>query len=360
MKNITALATIMMIAGISHAHAFDAHIYANTITTHNITTLQHTITNTAFGSFGGSMATTLSKTATLAPQSSKAPNNNAKIYGSAPIYGEYNDDGSAGRSGGDRYNSDATLTGMWFNWQHASENTKFDSFERLDTKFDNAMFGVSGGQTKLWNGTSKWGIYAGYIDGHQQNSNIDISEQGGYVGIYNGNKFGNLNVYTTINGGVIDNSADTILGTDEYTNMWVGGAVKTTYSFALDDTFSIIPGLHIGYTWVKGENYTAASGDILNNDAFSAFEITPSIRAVKHIGNGWHGALSSAYIITTNNGGDISVNNIDVDNLAMGNFIEYSISLEKSVAQFTFTANIGRRDGARDGWIGGMNIKYAF
>ena len=364
MKNISIITTILLFSGFSGANAYDAHIYANNITAHNIITIQHTITNTALSSFGGSMATGLGKTtaqvASPSPQSSEAPTNiygHAPIYGTEPLYGEYNADG---RSGGDMLNPDAMLTGTWLNWHHGRDYANFDNAARYLSNTDIFTFGISGGQTKLWNGTSKWGMYAGYVGGSQKDSEIKLTENGGFFGIYNGNKFGNLNVYAILNGGVLNNSADTTFGTDEFTNFWLSGMIRTTYAIALDDTFSLAPGLNIGYTWIKSENYTSASGDILTNDSFGTFEISPSLHAIKHIGNGWHGSLSVAYVMNTGDGGDISTGGTQIALPQVEDFIEYGISLEKSVMGFTFTGNFGRRDGGRDGWIGGLNIKYAF
>ena len=363
------IATLAILAGTHGANAYAPHVYANTISANNIAAIQHTITQTAFRAFGGSMGNAITNTnfstpATKTPEDPAKTYGRAPMYGTAPMYGEYNDDGSAGRSGGDRYNADAALSNIWINWQHMGDNAKFDDFARLDTKFNTFMLGISGGQTKFAGGLSKWGIYTGYVGGTQENNSINIDEQGGYFGFYNGNVFGNLGLYATINGGVIDNSADFMdnggISTDEYTNFWTGGAVNATYNIALDSTFTLQPTLHIGYTWIKSENYTSASGDILENDAFSMFDISPEIRAIKHISNGWFGALHAKYVMIFDNGGDLSINHASVDTLETDNFVEYGISLEKSVANINVHANFGRRDGARDGWIGGLNIKYLF
>lgn len=363
------VATLGILSSIHGANAYAPHVYANTISAYNVAAIQHTITQSAFRAFAGSMGNTMAHTDTTATTISTTENpattyGRAPMYGTAPIYGEYNDDGSAGRSGGDRFNADAALTNIWFSWQHMGDNAKFDNFARLDTKFNSAIMGLSGGQSKIANGLSKWGIYTGYVGGTQENKNISIDEQGGFFGVYNGFALGNFNAYTTINGGVIDNSADFAdnngTSTDEYTNFWVGGAINATYNIALDNTFTLQPTLHLGYTWIKSENYTSASGDILQNDAFSMFDISPEIRAIKHIANNWFGALHAKYVMIFDNGGDLSINHTPVDTLETDNFVEYGISLEKSVANIYFNANFGRRDGARDGWIGGLNIKILF
>ncbi len=369
MKHSLFLLTALSVFAVTqNGHCANAHVYANTISAHNIAMFQHTITQSAISAFGGSMNATLmsgleKSTLPTIPQSTEDPHKtygHAPMYGTAPMYGEYNDDGRAGRSGGDYLNADATLNGIWLNWQHMNEDVKFDDFERLTSKSDIFMSGLAGGQSEFAGGLSKWGIYTGYIDASQETQDFQLTETGGFFGVFNGTTFGNLGLFSTINGGVMDNSADTEFGTDGYTNFWVGGAINAAYNWHLDKTFALQPSMHLGYTWIKSENYTSASGDIISNDAFSMIELTPTLRAIKHIGHGWFGALNAKYVIIFDNGGDISVNRAELDTLDSGNFMEYSISLEKSVANFNMSASFGRRDGMRDGWIGGLNIKYLF
>ena len=369
MKHTTFLTiSLFSLLGTTGAHATtNAHIHANAITAHNIAVIQHSTTQTAFSSFAGSMRGTMgaqkSRSKSISAQRSEDPKTTygrAPMYGSAPMYGEYNDDGRAGRSGGDIYNADAALNSIWLNWQHTNDTANFKNFSHINTKTNAFMFGIAGGQSEFAGGLSKWGLYTGFINSNQHNNEIEIESQGGYFGIYNGNTFGNLGLYATINGGILNNSVDTIHGDDEYSNFWTGGAISATYDFALDGTFTLQPGIHLGYTWIQGENYTSASGDILNNDAFSMTEITPTLRAIKHIANGWFGSLNVKYVLTFDNGGATSVNHVSATALESGNYTEYTLSLEKYVNNFNFSANFGRHDGARDGWIGDLNIKYAF
>ncbi len=364
---ITIPTTLLALSTISNANASDAYMHANTISAHNIATIQHTITQTAFSSFAGSMRGTMGaqkqRTKFIGAQALENPMTtygHAPMYGTAPLYGEYNDDGSAGRSGGDTFNSDAALNSIWINWQHLGDNAKFDDFARLESDANTFMLGLAGGQSEFAGGLSKWGLYMGFVDGEQQNNDITLDEQGGYLGIYNGTTFGNLGLYGTINGGALNNNVTTIYGEDEYTNFWVGGAVNITYDIALDPTFTLQPALHVGYTWIRSEDYTSASGDILKNDAFSMTEVTPTLRAIKHIANGWFGALNAKYVMIFANGGNTTVNNLSISELESDNYVEYSLSLEKYINHINVSANIGRREGARDGWIGGLNIKYAF
>ena len=361
-SSILIFSGLLLLTATPNANAFSAQMYANTISAHNIGVIQHTITTNAFNSFKGSMATALGKD-TPTPQTNEDPHKTygrAPMYGTASIYGEYNDDGRAGRSGGDTLNANAALNNLWVNWYHLGDNAKFDDFSRLEMKYDTIMFGIAGGQTKMLNGLSKWGLYTGYVGGTQENKDINIDGNGGYFGIYNGNTFGNLSLFATVNGGVLNNSAETMFGSDEFTNFWLGGAIDATYDYALDATFTLQPGTHIGYTWVRAEDYQTTSGSYLENEPMGLIEFTPHISAIKHIGNGWIGAINLKYTMLFTTGGDTIANSATIPELDFGNFTEYTLSLEKSVYNFNFSANFGRRDGARDGWIGGLNIKYLF
>ncbi len=360
MKHTNPFLLSALIACIAtNAHA--SHTYANTITAHNIAAIQHAITHTAFNSFEGAMSASLGTVHNIpAPEDPQKTYGRAPMYGRAATYGEYNDDGSAGRSGGNNTNPDTALNSIWFSWEHVGDDVKFDEYDKIDSDINLVMMGLSGGQSKMGNGITQWGLYTGYVGGTQENKFLDIDEQGGYFGLYNGFYLGNFNLSTSVNGGVLDNSADNIYGTDDFTNFWIGAVANATYNIALDNTFTIQPGIQLGYTWIKSDDYTSASGDMLTNESFNMIEVSPTLRAIKHIGAGWYGALNLKHVMIYANGGDLSINGNSVSELDMDNFTEYSLSLEKSIANVTFTANFGRRDGSHNGWIGGTNIKFRF
>lgn len=369
MKHSTILnISLFTLIGMSGANAAtNAHIFSNSIVAHSIASTQHAIIQNAFDLFSGSAHSAAFTPLQHTDRSPARPTEDpattygrAQMYGSAPMYGEFNDDGRAGRSGGDTFNANAALSNIWINWQHLGDNITFDNFAHLDSNINIYTLGLAGGQSKTTGTTSKWGIYTGFIDSEQHNPEIAIDSQGGYFGIYNGNTFGNLGLYATLNGGVLNNSTDTIHGTDEHSSFWAGGAIHAKYDIALDRTLTLQPGLTMGYTWIRGEDYTSASGDILKNDTFGMFEVTPALRMIKHVSNNWFGALNLRYVMIFDNGGDTTVNGNPFTSPESGNFVEYTISLEKSVANFNISANLGRRDSNHFGWIGNINIKYIF
>ena len=354
MKQKHLIATAIVAATLTpSANAASLHTYANTLAGHNITTIQHSITQNIFNKFQGA-----AKNQLQTHNTTQHPQQN--LYGTMSIYGEYNDDGNAGRNGGDTARPDTILNSTWFDWQHVNDNTHYKNLSDTDANFNTFTMGLAGGQTKLGNGESKWGIYTGFLNTKQSNAHTVTKGQGGYFGVYNGFTQNNFNLSTTINGGVIDNSSDNHFGTDEFTNFWIGGALNARLNIMLDNTFMLQPMLHAGYTWIKSENYTSASGDKLQNDAFNTLEFTPGIRAIKHIANDWYGTLNAKYVMIFLDGGELHINNNAANSLEIGNFFEYSISVEKDIQNFNLSALIGRHEGERDGWIGSLNIKYIF
>lgn len=365
MKYLYTLLSTAAITGVTtSANAISSHLYANTMTTHNVATIQQTISQNAFLSFAGFMSTnTYARPQKYTPMPNENPYTtygHAQVYGTTPLYGEFNDDGTYGRSGGDTLNTDAMLNGLWAKWHHTNEDVNFDNFDTVTSKSNMFSFGIAGGQSEFIGGLSKWGLFAGYLDAQQLSHDYTIDETGGFFGLYNGNKFGKFGLYVTLTGGILSNTVDTTFGSDEYTNMWAGAMLNTTYDIAMDSTFTIQPGLQTGYTWVETDNYTTASGDILQNKSTGIFQIAPTVRAIKHIGNKWYASANIQHVMFFTNGGDITANDVKLNQLDIDGYTEYSLSLEKNISNFNLSATFGRRDGAHNGWIGGVNIKYNF
>jgi len=353
------------------------HLYANGISARNIGTIQHSITTRAFQSFDSVAAVALGARAKLTtdkkPSHSPAypttkPENPYKTYGHAPVYGtmkkygEWNDDGTAtrGRSGGDNSIALPAMNSAWLDWQHYDDKVKFDHFDRLDSDYDLIMLGASVGRTMWRNGVTEWGFYTGYVGGSQENDSINIDEKGGYIGLYSGYTLQNFHLSTSVHGGALSNDAENIFGTDEYSNMWAGAALKASYVIEIDDTFTLQPEIYGAYTWVKSANYTADSGHRIDNDNFNIFEVTPGIRAIKHIANGWFATATAKYVMMFENGGTMSIDGVKVPDLDGKNYSEYGLGLEKSINRFNISINLGRRDGGYTGWHGGVGMKYLF
>lgn len=352
--------------------ATSPHIYANAVVANNIAAMQHSIAQNAMRTFEGAAASTLGGVARRASAPQPHPTvNPADLYGSLPmygrphLYGEYGDDGSVapensttGRNGGD--DTRPVINSLWLNWQHFDEYIKFQDHDRFDTNYDILTAALAGGEAQWGIGISEWGLFGGYAGGNQKNEFLDMSESGGYIGLYTGYNIQHFNLSIIANAGVISNNASHEYGIDEFANIWAGAALNATYNIALDDTFTIQPGVYAGYTWVGSANYTSLSGDFIQNKNFNTFEIAPSIRALKHIGAGWFGYIGVKYVFMYETGGDVMVQDVKYNNLIADNYAEYGIGIEKSIDRFNIAMHINRHDGGRTGWNGGLSLKYIF
>ena len=54
------------------------------------------------------------------------------------------------------------------------------------------------------------------------------------------------------------------------------------------------------------------------------------------------------------------VNYETVPELKIKDYFEYGINLSQNFEGFSLNINLGRHDGARNGWNGGAEFKYAF
>lgn len=357
--------SLFLIAGLLATTTYGAnasHFYANSVSMNNIATIQDSIMHTAMHTFDRVPAANLGgkKKTMMPPVAEKSASElygKKPMYGTMSIYGEYEEYVFSGRSGGD---NSPLLKNLQFTWQHYGDKVNFDNFDRTDSKYDLAMVGITGGRPSFFEGISGWAIYAGFVDGQQSSNTLNIDERGGYMGLYSRFGLKYFNLSATINGGVLTNDAEYATGTDSYTNVWAGAAANASINIILDSTFSLQPGVQIGYTWIKSDSYISTTGENLSNSDLGVLEIAPALHAIKHIGSGWFGTAHVRHVMTHNNGGDLAVNNVNFTTLESDNFTEYGLSLEKTVDRFNVSGTLVRRDGGRDGWGGGLNIKYIF
>lgn len=333
----------------TQANALSDTAYTGIISAYNIGAIQHTVTQNAFKSFSFQNTHSFKQQ----PKKEIIPSD-PSVYGKPLTYGEYNEDGLAGRSGGDTIS--ASLSNVWIDWQHLADKVNFDEISTLKTDTDIIMAGMSSTPSGTTHKKHNWGTYVGYVGGDQSNPDIQIDNHGGFFGIYNGLFVNDFTLKTTVNGGVFDISAHD----NNFTNFWIGAATNASYDITLDKTFILRPSLQVGYTWIQTKDYTLTSGDIITNQNLNLIQITPEIQAIKHIGNGWFGQADVKYVMSFDNNPDTHINNVKLHGLSLDNYFEYSISVGTNVSDTNISATIGRHDGGIYGWFGGLNIKYVF
>lgn len=365
----TAFTMAAMLALCGTAHAYSPTVFANGISARNIVAIQQSVITHAFQSFEGSAAAALGQRATFAlpdifGAKNTKPHQDVAQYGTMPMYGEYGDDGTvfSGHNGGDEYTvTIPVMNNAWGLWQHYGDDVKLNNLPRTESIYDLLMVGISGRREQLRGGVSEWGMFGGYVGGTQQADALEMHENGGYVGIYNGYNGNSFGLSFAANAGALYNTAQTPhTGTDEYANMWMGAAINARYNFRLTEIFTLQPGVYGGYTWINSANYVSTSGDKIDNRNFNALTLSPALRAIAHLGRGWYGTADARYVLNFIHGGDAYANGAKLTELGDKNYVEYGIGIEKSIDRFNVSVNIGRRDVGRTGWNGGMSLKYIF
>lgn len=365
-SNSICLFLITFLCTQAHASNNFSYQYANSISTNNIVAMQHSIILNAIQNFENPGSAYNNQQQSTKYSKVIDPN----LYGKMKMYGEYGDDGTVfatkGRNGGDTKSSSSltSLNNVWVSWQHFGDELRLENFNKIDSRYDLVMLGLSSDEINLLSGKNKWGVYTGYVGGTQGiiPDETDITENGAYIGLLNDYRAKEFRFVGSVNIGTLYNSAEINKDlTDDFSNMWIGAAFDTIYTITLDDTFFIQPNIYFGYTWIKSADYTSSVGTAIENTNVSVFEITPGLKFVKKITNEWTGFAQVRHTILISGGGDIYENGAFINDLPQGNFTEYGIGIEKRVNRFDISANINRRDGSvRYGWGGGINVKYIF
>lgn len=346
-----------------------SHLNANGIAVHNITVIQHSAILNAFDNFNGQYTTSFTDSTgqdTIAeyvtPQEQTTQNRDlSKDYGKMSTYGEYGDDGTVflqkrGRSGGD---SDID-TPLWIDWHHTKNQAKFDKFKSVDSNQDIISLGFADNPNVLSNGYSQFGGFGGIVLSNEETDNTELQENGGYIGLYQGYHINNLNINLAADFGTLYTDVKSPIADQNLTNLWLGVAAKISYDIALDQESVLQPGLYAGYTWVHSNGYETTSGHMASINDFNAFELSPALRIISHIGNGWYGTISGRYIFNFASGGDVQINAPGVTELDLMDYAEYGLSFEKNWEQFNFAISLNRCDGGRTGWNGGIHMQYRF
>jgi hypothetical protein len=342
------------------------YINANGIATHNIMVIQHSAILNAFNHFDGLHNTTsftgFAETAKPHIDNNNDNNVDSDIYGKMPTYGEYGDDGTVflpgrGRSGGDEI---ATGAPLWLDWHHTQDSAKFDKYKSVDSRNDLISVGFANTPKQLSNGYSQFGGFGGFVSSEEDAGDVDLHETGGYIGLYNGYRLDNMHINMAANFGTMYTDIESLLGDQNLTNVYMGAATNISYDIVLENALVLQPGLYAGYTWVYSHGYESGTEHSVSFNDFNAFELSPSVRAITQVGDGWYAALSARYAFNFTSGGDADMHNPTVSELDMDDYGEYGISFEKNMDRFNFAAVLSYRNGGRTGWNGGVRMQYRF
>lgn len=332
-----------------NSFAADLAYNANSIAAHNIMAVQHTIVNRA----------TVLPVRENTPAKADDTTKDSDDYGEMVYYGEYGDDTGilplVGRNGGD--NSNAYIGA---DWQHIDDKVKFKSYPHMDTNLDFGIIEFGNNYETLYGRPLDLKFFGGYVGGRTKNDAVRIGQDGGFVGILAHQGIDNLDINVVGNFGLMVNDVRELPTTDDFNNIWASINLGLAYNFVVDEYVVIRPNVRGGYMWIYSPNYELKNGENINNKNFAVFELTPGVEFDANIGNGWLIGAHGAYVMNFTNGGETYVAYSRIEKIKIDDYFEYGIKIEKHMGDLNFGLNVGRHDGGRTGWFGGVNIKYLF
>jgi len=335
----------------SVAHSADFGLYANSVSAHNIAAAQHEIANRVFTPMGKKSSQPRARVV----QKPITENQDPDSYGEMLYYGEFGDDTGVlplikGRSGGE-----GTDEYFRIGWQHFSDNVKFKSNPHLKSTSDLAFvaYGNEFDATRIE-------FFGGYSGAHTKNDVMDIDTDGAFIGASFGKKFGDLELSAMADLGLTINDMNLTIYGDDFNNFYAGIMANAAYTYDFEDVIFLRPALRAGYTWINSANYISKDGKNISNKDFGFFELTPMLDIYHYIGDGLSIGGHVGYVMNFRTGGGTQVNYVGVPKLDINNYFEYGIVLSQNFDGFTLNINLGRHDGARNGWNGGAEFKYVF
>ena len=342
----------------SVAHSADFGLYANSVSAHNIAAAQHEIANRVFMPMGKTLATggrVQTKTEPVAEKTAVETTDDSDAYGEMLYYGEFGDDTGVlplvkGRSGGE-----GTDEYFRIGWQHFSDNVKFKSNPHLKSTSDLAFIAY-GNEFNA----SRMEFFGGYSGAHTKNNAMDIDTDGAFIGASFGKRFGDLELAAMADFGLAINDVGSAMYGDDFNNFYAGIMANAAYTYGFDGGVFLRPAFRAGYTWVNSASYISKDGNNIGNKDFGFFELTPMLDIYHDVGDGLSIGGHFGYVMNFVTGGTQRVNYETVPELKIKDYFEYGINLSQNFEGFSLNINIGRHDGARNGWNGGAEFKYVF
>ena len=246
----------------------------------------------------------------------------------------------------------------------------YASFERVGLKHgpgvSNVMYGsYFGGDSamkELRNGWDyQWSVYVGYNGSHQAYAGQSIYQNGGNLGAtgvwYKDNFFTAL----TANVGASVANASTTFGSEDFPMLMSGVASKTGYNWELaKGKFIIQPSYLMSYTFVNTFDYTNAAGVRINSDPLHAINITPGLKFIGNLKNGWQPYAGVQMVWSIMDQTNFHANDIPLPQMSVKPYFQYGIGVQKRWGErFTGFFQAMLRNGGRNGVALSAGFRWA-
>ena len=203
--------------------------------------------------------------------------------------------------------------------------------------------------------------YVGYNGSHQNYDNVGVYQNGGLLGVtgtaYKGKFFAAL----TASAGASVGNNYTQYGVDNFTTMMAGAALKTGYNFEfLEGKMIIQPSLMAAYTFLNTFDYQAASGANITSDPLNAFQLSPGLKIIGNLKNGWQPYLGVNMVWSIMDSSKFYANDVQLPQLSVAPYVEYGVGLQRRWGdRFTAFGQAMARGGGRNGVALQFGLRWA-
>lgn len=252
--------------------------------------------------------------------------------------------------------------GIWFKQFTTFENVPLNNGPNVSNVVYGMLVGADSEMKELKRGyTGYVTAYAGYTGSHQNYNNIGSYQNGGLVGltgtVYKGNFFASL----TTNVGASNGNSQSSYGTDNFTTIIAGAAGKIGYNFEfLQGKLILQPTYTMSYTFADTFDYTAASGVNMTSSPLNAMQITPGLKIIGNLKDGWQPYLGVNMVWNIMDSTKFYANDVQLPQLSVDPYLEYGVGLQRKWGErFTGFGQAMARGGGRNGIALQFGFRYA-
>lgn len=220
----------------------------------------------------------------------------------------------------------------WFRPYSSFENVNLNNGPKVSNVMYGTYFGGDSDIYELKNGKeAQFSLYAGYNGSHQTFSGNSLYQNGGSIGISGALYKENFFTAITANAGASVVDASTMYGSETFPMFMTGIASKTGYNWELaDGKFIVQPSYLMSYSFINTFNYTNAAGVSVNSSPLHAVNISPGIKFIGNLENGWHPYATVRMIWNLLDKTDFAAQQVSLPYLSVKPYVEYGIGIEKN------------------------------
>lgn len=231
------------------------------------------------------------------------------------------------------YQYDKTVGGFWAKYYGNMESLQVS--QNIATRNDMwaALFGADFALIELKDG---WKFlptaYFGYTGGYQTYSSVDMTQNGGQIGVMGTFFKGDFMSSLMVNAGGYANKMK-ISGTasDDTTNWFAGVSSKTAYNIGLPQNFILQPNLLLSYNAFGSQNWNSTYGGSFSSNALNGFNVAPGFNVI-YSRPTWSVYETTRLMFNVTNGLNGSIENISLPKIKMGTmYVENGVGFTKQV-----------------------------